>query len=124
MVEGALFIGWGTPIVGRELASLDVFNEAKKFYDGLQKKGEITSFEPVLLSCVSGPLYGFFLLRGEPAKLANLITQDAFVKLSTKASLVCKNIAIMPAYIGTSLSKMIETYRTEVNTLALQHQHV
>jgi hypothetical protein len=124
MKEGALFIGWGSPIAGREIAGLDVFKEAKEFYEGLLKRGEITGFEPVLLSHVGGPLYGFFLLRGESTKLAKLITEDGFVRLSTKASLVCEKVAIVPAFVGDSVAKMIETYRTEVNTLALQHQHV
>ena len=124
MKDGALFIGWGSPIAGREVAGLDVFKEAKAFYEGLLKRGEITGFEPVLLSHVGGPLYGFFLLRGETTKLAKLMTEDAFVQLSTKASLVCEKLTIIPAYVGDAVAKMIETYRTEVNTLALQHQHV
>lgn len=124
MTEGALFIGWGTPIPGRETAALEVFNEAKDFYDGLRKKGEITAFEPVLLSHVGGPIEGFFLLRGEPTKLAALSTLDSFIKLTTKASLVCENVTVVPAYIGTTVPKMLEMFRSEINTLALTHQHI
>lgn len=124
MTEGALFIGWGSLIPGREIAALDVFKEAKTFYEELQKKGEIVTFEPVLLSHVGSPFYGFFLLRGDTAKLATLVSQDAFMRLTTKASLVCENIAVIPAFVGSAVSRIIDTYRTEINTLALQHQHV
>lgn len=124
MADGALFIGWGAPIVGRELASLEVFQEAKQFYDGLIKRGEIVGYEPVVLSQVGGPLHGYFLLRGDPTRLANLTTQDAFLALTTKASLVCQSISVVPAFVGAAVTKMIDTFRTEVNTLALQHQHV
>lgn len=124
MTEGALFIGWGALIPGREIAALDVFKEAKTFYEGLLKKGEITTFEPVLLSHVGSPFYGFFLLRGDTTKLATLVNQDAFMHLTTKASLVCENIAVIPAFVGSAVSQIIDTYRTEINTLALQHQHV
>jgi hypothetical protein len=124
MAEGALFIGWGTPIPGRETAALEVFAEASEFYDGLRKKGTITGVEPVLLSHIGAPIEGFFLLRGEPEKLAVLTTQDAFIKLSTKAALVCKTIMIAPAHVGTSVTKTLDMFRSEINTLALTHQHV
>lgn len=124
MQDGALFIGWGATIAGRETAALDVFNEAKEFYEGLKKTGEITDFEPVLLTHVGGPIEGFFLLYGDPAKLMTVATREDFVRLSTKASLVCKGLTIAPAYVGNAVPTMVETYRTVVNTLALQHQPV
>ena len=124
MQEGALFIAWGTPIPGRETAALDMFKEAKDYYEGLRKKGDILAFEPIILSHVGAPIEGFFLLRGEPAKLAALMTQDAFRRLSTKTALVCKNVMVVPAFVGTSVTTLLDTYRQEVNALALQHQHV
>lgn len=124
MPNGALFIGWGDPITGRETASLDMFREAKEFYDGLRKKGEIAEVEPVLLAHVGGPLRGFFLLHGDPAKLAALTIREDFLKLTAKASLVCKDLTIAPAYTDEAVPRVFEMYRTAINTLALQHQHV
>jgi hypothetical protein len=124
MLDGALFIGWGAPIVGRETAGLDVFKAAKEFCEGLRKKNEITGFDTVLLSYVGGAYRGFFLLRGDSMKLANLITREDFVRLTTEASLVCENVTVAPAYVGDSVPQMIDTYRTAVNALALQHHHV
>ena len=124
MQEGALFIAWGAPIPGRETAALDMFKEAKDYFEGLRKKGEILALEPIILSHTGTPIEGFFLLRGEPAKLAALTTQDAFTRVTMKTALVCKNVMVVPAFVGTSLTTLLDTYRNEVNALALQHQHV
>lgn len=124
MQEGALLIAWGAPIVGRETMGLEVFREAKDFNETLRKKNEITGFETVLLSYIPGIPRGFFLLRGEPTKLAAIVAREEFVQLTTKASLVCEDVTVVPAYVGDAAAKMIETYRTALNTLALQHQHI
>lgn len=124
MSEGALFVAWGNPLAGRETAALDLFKEVKDFNETLRKKNEITGFDSVLLSYTGGPYRGFFILRGDPTKLAVLIGREDFIRLSTKASLICANLTIAPAYVGEMVPQMMETYRTEINTLALQHQHV
>ena len=124
MQEGALFIAWGAPIAGRETAGLDVFKEAKEFNETLRKKNEITAFDTVLLSPIAGAPRGFFLIRGEPAKLAALAASEKFIQLTTKAALVCENVTVTTAYVGESMAAMLETYRSAVNTLALTHQHV
>lgn len=124
MTEGALFIAWGAPFTGRETAALDLFKEVKEFNETLRKKNEINAFDSVLLSHTGGPYHGFFLLRGDPLKLAALIGREDFIRLATKASLVCEKLTITPAYVGETVPQMIETYRAAVNTLALQHQHV
>lgn len=124
MSEGALFVAWGPPLAGRETAALDLFQEVKDFNETLRKKNDIASFDSVLLSHTGGPYRGFFLLRGDPMKLAGLIGREEFIRLATKASLVCENLTITPAYVGEMVPQMIDTYRTAINTLALQHQHV
>jgi len=124
MQETALFIAWGAPIVGREMVGLEVFKEAKEFNETLKKRNEITSFDTVLLDPIPGEFRGFFLLRGDPKKLSALIDREDFVQLTTKASLVCENFTIARAYVGDGVLKMVDTYRTAINTLALQHQHI
>ena len=49
MATGALVIGWGPPVRGREQKALQVFNESIQFYTRLQQQGTIESFEPVAL---------------------------------------------------------------------------
>ena len=124
MTEGALFIAWGSSIPGRETAALDVFKEANDYFEGLRKKGDVLALEPIILSHVGGPIEGFFLLRGDPVKLATLTTQESFRRLTMKTALVCKNVMVVPAFVGTGVTALLETYRQEINALALQHQHV
>lgn len=123
MSEGALFIGWGPLVTGRELAAIDLFQETKDFFEGLLKNREITAYEPILLAQVGGPFKGFFVVRGDAMKLNALTMQPDFRRLTTKATLVLENVAVLPAFIGAEVPKIIDTYRTEINTLALQHQH-
>ncbi len=65
MAMGALFIGWGAGVPGRERQGLQVFNEGLQYYAGLQQRREIESFEPVLLEPHGGDLYGFILIKGD-----------------------------------------------------------
>ena len=69
MADYGLFIGWGALVRGRELKGLEVFNESIQFWADHQKKGNIESFEPVLLTPHGGDLAGFLLIKGEGTKL-------------------------------------------------------
>src|SRR5258708_10643032 len=57
MATGALMIGWGHVVPGREQKSLQVFNEAIQYYTQLQQQGTIESFEPVTLEPHCGDLH-------------------------------------------------------------------
>jgi hypothetical protein len=120
MKDGALFVGWGAPLPGREIFALEVFNEVKLFFEGLKKKNEITNFEPFLLSHYGGPLRGFFILRGEPIQLAALVTREDFIRLTEKAALAVKNLTIVPTFVGDGIPKLLETVRT-TSTMLTTH---
>ncbi len=66
MAMGALFIGWGQAVHGREQKALEVFQEALRYSGRLQQDGEIQSFEPVALEPHGGDLAGFLLINGDP----------------------------------------------------------
>src|SRR3972149_2967999 len=70
MADTALFIGYGPTIPGREQRALALFNEVLGYYNRLQERGEIESFEAVLLEPHGGELGGFLLLRGAAAERA------------------------------------------------------
>ena len=48
MADYGLFIGWGRVIPGREELALKLFGEVTQYYQGLQQRGTIESFEPRL----------------------------------------------------------------------------
>src|SRR5436305_7916175 len=100
MANGALVIGWGSVIPGREQKSLQVFNEAIQYYARLQQQGTIESFEPVALDYHGGDLQGFLLVRGDREKLNALRTSKEFLSLNNRAALVRNNLGVMVASLG------------------------
>ncbi len=114
MATGALFIGWGPNVQGRERQGLQVFNEGLQYYAGLQQRGEIESFEPVLLEPHGGDLYGFILIRGDQEKLARLRTDPDFQRLNTRAGLVVRNFGVVGAYVGEEQARLFGVYQQQL----------
>ena len=108
MPKGALFVGWGPPVRGREQQSLRVFEEAMRFNGRLQQQGEIDSFEAVQLEPHGGDLAGFVLIKGDVDKLARLRTNPEWVRLTTRAQLVVDNLGVAGAYVGEDLQRLLE----------------
>ncbi len=73
MRSNLLLFGWNRSTSGRELVSAEHFQEFVAYMIGLQESGAIDSFEPVFLDPHSGDLGGFFLIRGEPDSLDELM---------------------------------------------------
>jgi hypothetical protein len=110
MANGALLIGWGPAVRGREKKALQVFIEGIQYYARLQQQGTIESFEPVLLQYHGGDFQGFVLLRGDREKLSALQSNEEFMRLSNRAALIVENLGIINAYIGEELQKLLADY--------------
>src|SRR5258708_16023657 len=106
MATGAIFIGWGPVIPGREQTSLQVFGEAIQYYTRLKEQGQIDSFEAVALEPHGGDLGGFLLIRGDTGKLGQLRMSDEFVRLNSRAQLVVTNFGVTGAFIGEELNRL------------------
>src|SRR5512142_939277 len=87
----ALFIGWGTPVRGRETQASKVFGEWVELLGSHQNKGTIKTFTPVFLQQRGGELGGFFLVTGEPKKLNEWVVTDEVRRAITRASLIVDN---------------------------------
>ena len=118
MADHGLFIGWSDPARGRERKAIEVFNEAVAFYAELERRGEIESFEAVLLEPHGGDLNGFFLLRGERDKLARLRWSDEFTRLNTRAALVVDGFGVVGAALGGRIPERMAAYEEAVADLA------
>jgi hypothetical protein len=110
-------MGWGTPVRGREKASLDVFGEAAALWSRLQQEGKLESFEPVFLVPHGGDLQGFFLLRGERAALQEIQESDEFLRVSTRAGFVVDSFGVVPAYCGEGIQEPMAIYQETANEL-------
>jgi hypothetical protein len=118
MATGALFIGWGPTVRGREQQALQVFNETVQYFAGLQQQGEIAGFEPVALEPHGGDLYGFFLVRGDREALARLRASEGFVRVIQRGGLVVERLGVTAAYTGDGLDRYFATFQELAADLA------
>ncbi len=113
MADAALFVGFGQPARAREPQALDLFKEALRFYSQLQARGEIESFEPVLLEPHGGDLGGFILIRGRRDQLHQLRVREEFRRINARAGLVIDGFGVVDAYVGEGLDAQFELYEQQ-----------
>jgi hypothetical protein len=118
MAKGALFIGWGEAIPGREQQALKVFNDVLQYYGRLQQQGQIDSFEPFNLEPHGGDLEGFLLLRGDVGKLNAVRYSDEFLQFNNRAALVIRNLGIVMAFTGQELQQQFENFGKEAAAIS------
>ena len=118
MADAAIFIGWGNPVHGREKQSLEVFTESMTYWGQLKQDGTIEDVQAYLLEPHGGDLAGFAVLRGEPAKLAEVHGSEDFQRLVTRAGLIVENLGIVQATTGDALSSQMGTYQQQLAELA------
>jgi hypothetical protein len=87
MASNVILFGWNRSIPGREKVSAQHFDDFSKYLGGLQQNGAIQGFEVVFLDTHGGDLNGFFLIKGDLAKLDALISTTEWVTHMTRASL-------------------------------------
>ncbi|HEY6541568.1 MAG TPA: hypothetical protein VIZ18_11545 [Ktedonobacteraceae bacterium] len=118
MATGAILVGWGVAVRGREQQALQVFSEAVQYYTQLQQQGTIESFEPVLLEPHGGDLSGFVLIRGDREKLNTLRASEEFFRLNRRAGLLVDNLGVINAFIGEELQRQFAIAQTLIAELS------
>ncbi len=118
MGEGAIFIGWGGAVRGRERQAMQVFGEAVELWTSLQAQGRIESFEPVFLEPHGGDLVGFFLLRGDPARLAEVRRDDAFERVISRANMIVENLGVVGANLGPAIEEQMGRFAAATEDLS------
>ncbi len=87
MTSNVILFGWNRSIPGRERVSAAHFQEFIAYLAGLAKSGVIQSFDPVFLDAHGGDLNGFFLIKGNGAKLDSLMSSNEWITHLTRATL-------------------------------------
>jgi hypothetical protein len=118
MADAAIFVGWGTPVRGREAKAVQVFNESVQYWTSLQQQGQIESFDVALLEAHGGDLSGFALLRGTREQMAQVRYSDDFQRHVMRAQLIVENLGVVGASLGQGLADQMTRYQGEVNELA------
>jgi hypothetical protein len=118
MAEAGLFIGWGTPVRGREAKSLDVFNESVEYWNRLQQDGRIESVEVVFLYPHGGDLGGFALLRGSHEQLNDVGGDQEFIRHTMRAEMIVENVGVVRAVLGEGLGQQVAMFQETAQEFA------
>jgi hypothetical protein len=117
MASGALFVGWGALIPGREEAAGRVLEEAMRYLDRLQQEGVIDSFEAVALEPHGGELAGFVLVRGDRDRIAQLRVSDDFLRIAARVQLVHRDVGVVGAYTGAEMGALFAMWDRQIEEL-------
>ena len=110
MADYGVFIGFGFPARGREEGAVKAFGELIQFLTGQAQQRNVESFEPCFLQAHGGDLGGFVLMRGERAKLDQMVASEAFQKIVIRAQTSVENLGVVNATLGQELQKSMSTF--------------
>jgi hypothetical protein len=110
MADRVLFIGWSTPVRGREERGLEVFNDSIGLLGRMQQDGRIEKFDVVLLE-PSGDLNGYIELHGSAEQLAALREDEEFQRNTIEAGLVVDGLRHIEGITNVELARQMGFYR-------------
>lgn len=117
MADAGLFIGFGSPYPGRERQALKVFGELTDYLGGLQGRGAIEGFEPVLLQAHGGDLGGFILVKGSADQMGQVQASPEFQSRINRGLLVVSALGVVPAFINEGMQRVFADYSSHLDEL-------
>jgi hypothetical protein len=117
MADSALFIGWGTPVRGREAKAASVFGEAVALWEKLQADGVIESWAAYFLEPHGGDLDGFFLLHGDRDKLARARVSDEMDNVIQRAVMIVERMGVVGAATGARIESEMGRFLANASEL-------
>jgi hypothetical protein len=113
MADRVLFIGWSTPVRGREEFGLEVFNEAIGLCGRMQQDGRIEKFDVVLLG-PNGDLNGYIEVHGSAEQLARFREDEEFQRNTADASLVVDGLRHIEGFTNDEVARQIARYQESI----------
>jgi hypothetical protein len=113
MANRVLFIGWGTPVPGREERSLEVFDEAVGILTRMEQAGRITGFDVVLLDPNLG-LDGYMQVAGTPEQIEALRRDEDFMRNTIDAQLCVSGIRHIEGWANEAVNHQMELYQEAI----------
>lgn len=117
MVKGALFVGWGVVIPGREEVAQKVLNEAMQYLLKLQQEKVLDSFDVVMLEPHGGDLAGFVLAKGDKDAIARLRVSEEFARIVARAQFVHSHVGVVGAHTGAEMQALIRGWDEQMEGL-------
>jgi hypothetical protein len=116
MSSNAVFFAWNRSIPGRERLSAEHFPQFGQYLAGLQQKGTIQSFDTVFLDPHGGDMNGFFLIRGEPAKLDALVGSSDWITHMTRTLLHLEGSGAVRGLTGELIAARMDLWSKTIPT--------
>jgi hypothetical protein len=107
MSNAGILIGWTRAFNGKETIALSKFGEFTMYVTKLQKEKHIDSFEPVIMRPHGGDLNGFFLIRGDAAKLAAVRATDQWKDWEAWGAFNLQGFGVIECAIGEAVGTEI-----------------
>ena len=109
-----VLFGWNRSLPGRESLSGQHFQEFVEYLSVQKKNGVLESFDTVLLEPHGGALNGFFLLRGDAAKLNALTASPEWSRHQIRAMLHLDGGTTLRGYSGPAVPERMEMWTKEI----------
>ena len=110
MSSNCIFFGWNRSVPGREAASGQHFQEFNEYLGMLTRQGAIDSYDVVFLEPHGGDMNGFFLIRGEPAKLATLTAGSDWVRHMVRCAVHMQNAGAVRGVTGAEIPARMQMW--------------
>jgi len=113
MADRVLFIGWETPVRGREERGLEVFNESIGLYGRMQQEGRIEKFNVVLLD-PAGDLNGYIELHGSAEQLSAARESADFRRTLIDAGLIVDGLRVIDGFTNEGVAREMALYQESI----------
>ncbi len=110
MADFGLFIGFSHPARGREEGATKVFGEFVQYLTSQAQQGNIESLEPVFIQPHGGDLGGFILVRGDRAKLDQMVASEEFGRLIVRARITVDGFGVVNCTMGQELQRQLGSF--------------
>lgn len=114
MASNVLLFAWNRSLPGREQLSGQHFQEFSDFLAAAQRNQRIESFEVVLLEPHGGTLNGFFLIRGEQARLGELTSSDEWIRHIVRAQLHLDGACAVRGVAGQAVPERMKLWMESI----------
>ncbi|MCC6443717.1 MAG: hypothetical protein IT210_09720 [Armatimonadetes bacterium] len=110
MGTNVVFFGWNRPLPGMERTSAEHFPKFVEYVEGLKQQGAIQSYDVVLLDSHGGDMNGFFLIRGESARLDALLSSDEWESHIMQANLHLQGMGVVRGVTGEMVAERMNRW--------------
>jgi hypothetical protein len=111
MADFGFFTGWSRVNPGMEKNAMELFNSWVGFWGDMKAKGNIESFEPVILGAHGGDLNGFFLVKGDRDKLFDIKwNNDEWMKLHMQSNMALNGYGVVEAYVENGMMDLMKKW--------------